>query len=96
MDTWEHIPTEESSKRTIQILKKSGGSKEWINTYGKPVFLKHPDIALKQFQNEAPSAEGAGLDQGFGGDFAESFDSISMTTEEIIEFLGRIEEEVML
>ena len=80
----------------VKVWFKTAVSKEWINTYGKPVFLKHPDIALKLFQNEAPSAEGTGLDHGFGGDFAESFDSISMTTEEIIEFLGRIEEEVAL
>ena len=49
LDTWEVIRSEESSKRTIQILKKSGGSKEWINLYGKQVFLSHPDIALELF-----------------------------------------------
>lgn len=30
---------------------------------------------------------------GFGGDFTDSYDSISMTIDEILIFLGKIEEE---
>lgn len=88
---WLSLPTNEARSRIIHILKKSGGSKEWINHYGRKVFEEAPDIGLKLFQNEASTENG---DQAFaGGDFVESYDSISMTTEEIIEFLQKIEED---
>lgn len=34
LDIWDNIKTQVSRKRIIQILKKSGGSKEWIKNYG--------------------------------------------------------------
>lgn len=34
LDIWDNIKTSVSRKRIIQILKKSGGSKEWIKNYG--------------------------------------------------------------
>jgi hypothetical protein len=77
--------------RIIQILKKSGGSKEWIKNYGTTVFEADPEIGLKLFTVENQENNNLG-DGGFGGDFVESYDSISMTTDEIIEFLGGIEE----
>jgi len=89
LDTWEQIRSEESSKRTIMILKKSGGSKDWINLYGRQVFISHPEIALELFKNKT-GQDGAEL--GYGGDFTESYDSISMTIDEILEFLGSIED----
>ena len=93
---WLSIHTNEARSRIIHILKKSRGSKEWINHYGRKVFEEAPDIGLRLFQNES-STEGNGVggaDQAFGGgDFVESYDSISMTTEEIIEFLQKIEED---
>ena len=92
LETWEGIQTTESHKRTIQILKKSGGSKEWIKQYGKAVFLEDPDIGLTLFQNER--SEHLNSDQPFGGEFQESYDSVSMTTDEIIEFLDQIEESI--
>lgn len=94
LDTWENVKSNSSAERTIQILKKSGGSKEWIKHYGKQVFLDKPEIALKLFTNDASENSGAGgMDQGYGADYQESYDSISMTIEEIIDFLGKIEEE---
>ena len=47
--------------------------------------MSHPEIALELFSNK-----NGGPDEN---EFSESYDSISMTIEEIIEFLGRIEEE---
>ena len=33
------------------------------------------------------------MDQGYGGEYADSYEQISMSIEDIIEFLGKIEEE---
>ena len=52
LDIWDNIKTSVSRKRIIQILKKSGGSKEWIKNYGTLVFLEDPEIGLKLFAVE--------------------------------------------
>ena len=51
--------------------------------------MSHPDIALKLFTNDENENQAAG---GLDGDYQEHYD-ISMTIEEIIEFLGKIEDE---
>jgi hypothetical protein len=52
LDIWENIKTSDARKRIIQILKKSGGSKEYIKNYGVAVFEADPEIGLKLFTVE--------------------------------------------
>lgn len=54
LDIWAGMKTDQqnANERIIQILKKSGGTKDWITNYGKKVFLEAPDVALKLFKND--------------------------------------------
>ena len=52
LDQWKDIVSDVSFERIIQILKKSGGSKDWIKHYGTIVFEKNPEIGLKLFTKD--------------------------------------------
>ena len=52
LQMWRDIHRKESLERTIRIIKKSGGSKEWIHEYGRKVFIEDPKIGMELFTSK--------------------------------------------
>ena len=89
MHAWSSLKNKTSYEHIIAILKKSGGTKDKIQTYGRPVFEECPEIGLKLFINNAKDNK----NMHDNADFNDSYDSISMVPDEIIDFLKSIEDD---
>jgi len=89
LESWTNIKTKEACIRTVQILKKSGGMKTWIEKYGKRVFMEDHAIGLKLFTRDEKEEK-----PEQAGEFGENYDSLSMTNDEILQFLGDIENDL--
>jgi hypothetical protein len=86
LNQWKKVHSSEACKRTIQILKREN-SRDYVNQYAKWIFAKFPEEGLALFKKE-PSR---GDDEPYAGKAFKNQQALSMTVDQIIEFLKDIE-----